>query len=806
MTTLAHEVRYALRLLAKQPSLSAAILLTLAVAIGANTAVFAVVHAVLLRPLPYALPDQLVMIWEQRPAESNYTNSVSPADFLDWQDTSTSFSGMAGLSAGTSDLTAAGDPVQVATAGVTARFFDVLGVQPAVGRTFRSDEDVAGQHRVVVLSHRLWQQRFGSDPSVVGRRIVVNGIPQEVIGVLRRDFEFPGESIDIWAPLVLRGGTDAPPRASHYLRVYGRLNSGLSVEQAQAEMKKIGDSLSVTYPRENEGHGPRVVSLREDTVAPARRGLLIVMSAVAFLMLIACANVANLLLARSAGRRRELAIRAAVGAGRGRLLRQSLTESVLLAVIGGGLGLLLARWTLQLLIAETPVALRGAGLDRAQLDWPVLLFTAFVCLVTGALAGALPAWQVGRTELGHPLREGGGRSPLTSRRGVRMALIAGQVALTVLLLIGAGLMTRTFIRVLSQSAGVDTSNRLTINITLPRSRYGDRDAIRRGRRALDERFSATPGLIAFGANNNLPLTGSDSRQGITVEGLQRTPGDNPVRAHVRIVTPGYFAAAGIALSDGRLFAETDDERASLVAVINQTMARRYWPGQSPIGKRMRFNSPNDPWREVVGVIADVKHWGMDQDVNPEVYLPHAQQPSATLTYVLHTAGDPFQILPAIEAHVKSVDPDLPLGSVRTFDEVAARSMATRRWSAVLLGAFALLGILLAAAGIYGVMSHVVALRSGEIAIRLSLGAKPVAMLRQVIVEAVTNASVGLVAGLIAGLAAARLLQSLLFGIASADPLTFVAAAMLVVGMTILAALSPAVRAMRVDPLQALRQS
>jgi putative ABC transport system permease protein len=805
MSAIVHDVRYSVRLLARQPATTAAILLTLGLGIGANTAVFAVVNAVLLRPLPYAQPDRLVMLWEQRPAENNFTNSVSPADYLDWSRLNASFTGAAAFSVNTADITGAGDPVQVNLAGVTARFFDVLGVQPAVGRTFRAGEDVLGRRRVAVLSHHLWRQRFGSDPAIVGRTVIVNGVPQEVIGVLRSDFEFPGDSIELWAPLVLEGGDAPAPRAAHYLRVYARLRPGVSLDHAQADMTRIGARLSAEYPRENEGHGPRVVSLQEDTVAPARRGLLMVMSAVAFLLLIACANVANLLLARSAGRRRELAVRSAVGASRGRLLRQSLTESVVLAVIGGFLGLLIARWALQLLIAETPASLRGAGLDRARLDFVVLAFTAFVCGITGALAGALPAWQVRHDDLGSALREGGGRPSLGARRGVRMALTAAQVALAVLLLVGAGLMTRTLLQVLSQSAGVETADRLTVNITLPRSRYGDRDAVRRARRALDERFTTTAGLLAFGANNNLPLTGSDSRSGITVEGLQRTPGDNPVRAHVRIVTPGYFPAAGIALRSGRTFSEADDERAAFVVVVNETMAKRYWPGQSALGKRMRFNSEGDPWREVIGVIVDVKHWGLDQDVNPEVYLPHAQQPSSTLTYVLHAAADPMALVPAIEGHVKAVDPDLPLGAVRTFDEVAARSMAARRWSALLLGAFALLGLVLAAAGIYGVMSHAVALRSAEIGIRLSLGAVPLAMLRDVLVEAMTNASVGLAAGLLAGLATTRVLQTLLFGIAPLDPVTFVTAAALVVLMAMLAALLPALRAMWVDPLEALRR-
>jgi putative ABC transport system permease protein len=798
-----HDLRYAWRLLIRERTIASAVVLTLALGIGANTAVFAVVHAVLLRSLPYQDPDRLFMVWEQRPAESNFTNPVSPADFLDWSRMTTAFSSMAAFSATTADLTGDGDPIQVPIATVTATFFDVLGVTPLLGRTFQPGDDVPGRQRVVVLSHALWQQRFGRDPSVVGRTITLNGVPQQVVGVLRPDFEFPGEAPALWTPLVLAGGAAPPPRALHNLRVYARSRSDVPLEDARSEMTRIGQELSARY-RENAGHGPNVVPLQEQLVGSARNGLLIVMAAVAFLLLIACTNVASLLLARSAGRRRELAIRAAVGAGRARLFGQSLVESLLLAVLGGGVGLIVGWWMLQVLVVETPPALRGAGLDRARLDVPILLFTAAACLVTTVVAGALPAWQVSRTPPGDSLRQSGGRSPLALNRGLRMALIGGEVALTVLLLIGAGLLTRTFWRVLTQPAGIVTTNRLTVHLTLPRTRYPDRNAVLAARRALDERFAAIPGVVAFGASNNLPLTDSDARQGITVEGYTRSAGEVPVRAHLRIVSEGYFGAAGIVLRDGRLFEARDNAGAPMVVVINETMARRYWPGQSPIGRRVRFNDEQEPWRQVIGVIADVRHWGLDQEVNPELYMPHEQQPSSTLSYVLHTAADPMSIVPQLTARVKAVDPDLPLGAVRTFDEVAARSMAARRWSALLLGLFAALGSALAAAGIYGVMSHVVSLRAGEIGIRLSLGARPAVVLGQVIADAMLNTAVGLVLGLALALGASRLLQSLLFEVEPADPFTFAAAALVVIAVAALAALGPARRAMRVDPVRVLR--
>jgi predicted permease len=801
MDILRHDFRYALRTMFRQPGLTATILLTLALGIGANTAVFSVVHAVLLRPLPYSEPERLVMVWEQRPRENRDKGPVSPADFLDWARMSTSFTAMAAHTTNTVDLTGVGEPVQLLAARVSAAFFDVLDVRAMLGRTFARGEDVSGQHRVVVLGHALWQQRFGADRNVVGRSITLDGVPYEIIGVLSREFEFPGERPEIWAPLFLQGTPQPPGRANHFLSVYARLKPDVSIDMARAELNQIGSTLAREYPLENEGHGPNVVPLREEIVGPARGGLLVVMSAVAFLLLIACTNVTNLLLARSVGRRREMAIRSAVGAARSRLLRQALTESLLLSVMGGAMGLVVASWTVQLLVAETPPLLSGAGLDRARLDVPVLLFTTLLCVVTGLVAGVLPAWQASREEPVDPLREGG-RSPAALRRSVRFSLIATEVALSVLMLVGAGLMLRSFIRVLSQPPGIEIANRLTVNLTLPRSRYPDADARRRARVSLDQRLNSIPGVIAAGANNNLPLTGSDSRQGVTVEGFERSESDPPTRAHLRIVTPRYFEAAGIVLRSGRLFSPTDDARAPMVVVINDTMARRYFAGQSPIGKRVRFFE--DPWREVIGVVRDVKHWGLDREVNPELYMPYDQQPSATLTYVLHTASSPESVVAAVEAQVKAFDRDLPLGAVRTFEDVASKSVATHRWSALLLGMFAILGVVLAGAGIYGVMAHLVSMRTGEIGIRMTLGAHPVRVLRQVLSEALTQAAVGLAIGLVAAYAGMRTIQSLLFEIKAADPIAFVAATAVVLIVACLAGIVPAVRAMRVDPVRALR--
>jgi putative ABC transport system permease protein len=804
MDSFSHDVRYALRMFRKQPAVTATMLLTLALGIGANTAVFSVVHAVLLRDLPYPQPQQLVIIHEKRPAEGVMNNVVSPADFLDWSRLNRSFSTLAAFMASPADLTGAGDPVQLTVGGVTSRFFDVFGVRPLHGRTFAPDEDVLGQHRVAMLSYGLWQQRFGSDPSIVGRTITLNGITQQVIGVLPPEFEAPGGPVDLWAPLVLRGGSESAPRASHYLFAYGRLKPGVAFETARSEMDAIGRQLEQQYPDLSRGHGAHVVMLRDEIVQPVRRGLVVLSVAVAFVLLIACTNVANLLLARAAGRRRELAIRAAVGAARSRLLRQALTESIVLAVVSGALGLLVASFLLRVLVTQTPPALRGLGLERATLDPTVLGFTLLLCVTAGAVAGLLPAWLNWREDPGEPLR-GSERAPIGPRKRIRFALIVAEVSLTSLLLVGAGLMLRSFERVLSQPSGFETAGRLTAMVTLPRSRYGDADAIRRGRREIEKRLRAIAGVLTVGATTALPFTMADSRGGITIDGYERREGDAPVRGHIRVVTTDYFRAMGIHLAEGRTFNDSDDATAAPTIVINDTMARRYWPGSSALGKRVRFNQKGEPWREVVGVIQDVRHWGLDRDVNPEIYVPHEQQPAPNLAIVLHTSlANAATLVPEVRRLVLDFDPNLPLGATRTMEEVAARSVAARRWSAVLLGSFALLALMLAGVGIYGVMTHLVASRTSEIGIRLTLGARPGEVLRQMVGEGLLHTASGLALGLLVSVALMRGLRTLLYEVAPTDPLTLVVVALTLLAVSGIACFGPALRAMRIDPVQALR--
>jgi putative ABC transport system permease protein len=800
MDTWRYDLRHALRAISRQPGTAAIIVLTLALAIGANTAVFSAVHAVLLRPLPYADPDALVMIHEKRAAEGVFNNAVSPADYLDWARLQTSFAATTAFGSTAVDLTGAGDPERVDAAMVSTKFFDVFGVRPVHGRVFAEGEDSAGRNRVVVLGHAIWQGRFGGDPSVVGRTILLNDLPHQVVGVIPAGVEFPGEPARLFVPLVLQTGASPPPRAAHYLRVYARLGPGTALEQARAEMDRIGRDLESQHPDSNEGHGAHVASLAPEMVQSVRSMLLVLMAAVAFILLIACINVTNLLLARAAGRRREMAVRAAIGAGRARLVRQVLVETSVLGCIGGLAGLLLALWGVELLSSQIPAAVRP---DRAVVfSLPVLLFTTVACLLCGLLAGALPAWHSIHDDPAGALQEGG-RSPVSLRRRLRFGLIIAEVAFTSLLLVGAGLTLRSFQQVLMQPAGIETGGRLTFNVRLPRARYSTPDDYARFYGGLEARLAAEPAVRSAGATSALPLTGADARNGIVIEGVERGPEDGPTRAHPRAITPAYLKAAGIRITSGRGFVESD-RSGPRVVIVNETMAARYWRDRSPIGDRVQLTG-EERWREVVGIYADVKHWGLDAPANPEMYLPFEQYPSPSMWFVLEAAADPMSLIPNIQRHLRELDPLLPLSSLRTFDDVAARSVAQRRFMMVLLAAFALLALLLAAAGIYGVMAHLVSLRTPELGVRLMLGASRSSVLFAIVREGAVQAMLGLAIGLGASLAMMQGLRAILFGIEPTDPLTLIGVGVALLLVALLAVTVPALRAMRVDPVTALRQ-
>lgn len=803
MDTWRYDLRHALRMMSRQRGTTSIILMTMALAIGANTAVFSAVHAALLRPLPYADPEQLVQIYEKRPAEGNFTNSVSPADYLDWAAMSRSFSGITAYAESAADLTGEGEPERFIVAGVTTSFFDVFGVRVLHGRGFASGEEAAGRNRVVVIDHALWRQRFGGDPNAIGKTVILNDLPHEIIGVLPPGVQFPFGEPRIFAPLLTFAGTEAPPRAVHFLNVYARLKAGVPMEQARAEMDRIGADLEAQYPNLSRGHGSHVTPLAPEMVKGVRSMLLVLMAAVAFILLIACINVTNLLLAKAASRQREIAVRAAIGAGRGRLVRQVLVETSVLALAGGALGVVAALWGVQLLSAQMPPAIRPE--QSIVFSLPVMLFTIALCLAAGLFAGALPAWHLLRDDLATALKEGG-RSPVSMRRRLRFGLIVAEIAFTSLLLVGAGLTLRSFRQVLLEPPGFSTDQRLTFAVRLPGGRYTTRDAFGRFFATLEQRLAAEPSIRRVGATSSLPLTtAQDTRSGIIVDGYERGAEDPPTRAHLRAITPGYLPAAGVRLIEGRAFGDAD-RIGPRVVIINDTMARRYWRGGPAIGGRVRLTNESE-WREVIGVVADVKHWGLDAPVNAEMYMPYEQfdlfQPQS-LTFVIETSAEPASLAPGVLRHVRELDAKLPISDMRTFDAVAARSMGQRRFTMVLLASFAVLALVLAAAGIYGVMAHLVAQRAPEIGVRLTLGATPSTVMRQVLGEGVMQAAIGLAIGLGASLALMRSLRSILFGIEPTDVVTLSAVAVGLMVVALLAVAVPALRAMRVNPISVLR--
>jgi putative ABC transport system permease protein len=803
MNAIWQDLKYAGRLFTAQRGVTLIAVLTLALGIGANTAIFSAVDALLLRPLPYTEPDQLVMVWEKRPTEGVLDNVVAPADFVDWEKRNAAFVSMAAMTPLTADLTGAGEPERLSGAGVTTAFFDVLKVQPALGRGFVREEGVAGQHRVVVISHELWRDRFASDRGIVGRKVLLNSIPHEVVGVLPDSFSFPDNTIQVWAPIAVEGVSQPLSRASHQFMVYARLKPDVSLADARTDMDRVAAQLSAEYPDTNRTHGAWVSMLADHVREPVRAGLWLLLGAVAFVLLIACVNVANLLLARAAARRREVAVRAAVGASRARIAGQMLTESVVLAGLGGTAGLVVAFWGIRLVRQLSPADVPVLGLDAIALDVRVLAFTFGLSLLTGLLFGTLPAWALAGQDVNDALR-GVGRAAGGIKRWWRVGLVVSEIALASLLLVGAGLTWRSFHALLNVEAGINPDKVLTALVTLPGARYRGDERVVTTFDEIHARFAAIPGVRAVGAINLLPLSNMDGRRGVAIEGRTADP-DVPTRAHPRSITPGYFEAMGVQLVTGRQFTPADKADAPLVAIVNTTMARRYWPDASPIGRRIAFGGTTE-WREVVGVIRDVRHWGFERPVNPEVYLPLAQAPSSSLTFTLAThVSDPGSLAPAVRDRLRSVDPDLPLSNVRTMNEVAARSIDSRATGMRLLAVFGGLALVLAAAGIYGVMTHLVALRSGEIGIRMTLGAKPGDVMRLIVREGFVHASAGLVLGLGAAVLLMNSFRWMLYEVTPADPLTLVAVAALLLGTAMLACIVPARRAMKVDPVAVLRQ-
>jgi putative ABC transport system permease protein len=801
MDSLLQDLRYGARMLFKNPGFTLIAVVTLALGVGVNTAIFSVVNAVLLRPLPYSEPDKLVMLWERRIREGSDNNAVAPADFRDWRARNQVFTNIAAMFAIPLNLSGGNEPERVTTGVVSASFFEVLGVKPMLGRGFLAEEEQAGRNRVVIMNHDLWQRRFGADRDIVGRQISLNGAPFEVVGVLPPSFRFPNEELALWLPLDANA-QDMQTRLNHFLSVYARTKPGVTLSQARAEMERIGEQLRQEYPQENENRTAFVIPLHEDLSGNLSRPLLILFAAVGLVLLIACANVANLQLIRAVARQKELAVRAALGAGRWRIARQLLTESALLAALGTMMGMSLAWWSAGMLTSLLP---RGIlHLTVARLDLRVLGFTLAISLLTGALSSLAALLQASSVKLNDMLKEGGRGVGATHQRA-RSAVVVVEVALAIVLLIGAGLLIRSFWKLQSVSPGFAPQNALTAQIVLPSARYREPERRARFFQQLSEQARALPGVRAVGAISILPLGGGWSRTSIAIEGRAEMTDLLPQlrpRIHPRTVTPDYFQAMGIPLLNGRFPTWKDDSKAPLVALINQTAAQRYWPGQNPLGHRVQIGG-GAPWREVIGVVGDVKEQGLDQEINPEVYFAWAQDSPWGGTLVMR-GQNVASLAPALRNQARQLDKDLPLSNLRLLEEVVESSIATPRSYMLLLALFAGIALTLAAIGIYGVMAYGVSQRTHELGVRLALGAQTRDVLLLVLRQGLRMALLGVALGLAAAWVVTRLMKKMLFEVSATDPLTVVFVTGSLVVVALLACWFPARRATKVDPLTSLR--
>lgn len=798
MTTLWQDLRYGIRMLVKNPGFTLVATLTLALGIGANSAIFSVVDAVLLRPLKFKAPEQLVRIWETLPQGG--TGTASPPNLKDWREQNDVLAGIAAFSTPNFNLQSQDSPERVPGAAVTPEFFDVMGAPPQIGRGFRAGEDQLGNHRVVVLSHELWRRNFGADPQIVGRSIPVNGESFTVVGVMAPGFRYPSRLTELWTPLALTPARMAS-RGSHFLNVIARLKPGVTLEQAQQQMSLIARRIEQQYPDNQTGRGILVGLLQEVTVRNVRPALLTLLCAVGFVLLIACVNVANLLLARATGRRREIGIRLALGAGRWRLARQFLTESLLLAALGGALGLLLAKWGVSLLVAMAEQILPRAS--EVGLDARVVGFTMLLSLLTGVVFGLAPALQSSKVDVQTTLKEGGSAGESRQSHWLRSLLVVAEVAAAFVLLIGAGLMVKSFLNLQRVDAGLRPENALTMGLTLPDSKYPTPQSRAPFFQRLLERVSTLPGVESAGVINLLPMQNWGWNSEFQIEGRQPfPPGKAPVVEN-RTVTPDYFRAMGIPLVAGRFLTEQDSEKSERVTLVNQTFAQRYFPNEDPIGKRISAGVGG--WMTIVGIVGDVKQAGLTDSVRAEHYAPHGQvQISNTMSLVVRTSSDPTALAAAIRRETQAIDPAQPVFNIKTMETVIAESVSDRRLNTVLLGVFSGLALLLAVIGIYSVMSYTVTQRARELGIRIALGAQARDVLKLVVGQGVALAAVGMAIGLIAAFALTRLMATLLFGVGATDPLTFAVVSTLLLVVALLACLIPARRATKVDPMEALR--
>ncbi len=796
METLLQDIRFGARMLRKNPGLTLIAILTLALGIGANTAIFSVVNAVLLQPLPFAEAERVVRIWGVF-SQGNRA-ATSPPDYLDYRAQNQSFEDFAALRQASFTLTGKTEPERIVGANVTANFFHALGVQPLRGRTFTPEEEQPGQAQVALISEGLWQRRFGADPAVIGQSLWLDGKNHTIIGVIPNASRLPEEA-EVWKPLTF-DGEQMKVRRFHFLRAFGRLKPGVTLPQAQADLDAIAIGLEQQYPDSNKSWRLRMVPLRDELLGDIRTPLYVLLGAVAFVLLIACANVANLLLARAAMRQKEIAIRSALGAGRARLLRQLLTECLLLALAGGGLGLLLAVWGTEVLVKLVPATIPRAS--EIGVNGQVLGFTLLLSVLTGVIFGLLPAWQASRPDCNEMLKDGSrGTVAGASNQRMRSGLVVAEIAVALVLLVGAGLLLQSFRHLQNVAPGFDPRNVLTMQIFLPATKYAEPGKTSRFFDEVLQRVKSLPGVQAAGITTQLPLRGGGDTY-FKIEGRPFKDPNQQVTAHNPAISHDYFRALGIPLRQGRAFTEQETKAPPSVVIINETFAQIHFPGEDPLGQRLIIDDGEPVTCEIIGVAGNVKQFSLASQSTPTMYLPRLETGFANL--VVRSSGDALALASAARTAVQAIDKDQPVTNVRAMEHLVTGSVAEPRFRTLLLSVFAALALGLAVLGIYGVMSYAVTQRTPEIGLRMALGAQARDILSLVLGQGMRLALIGVVLGLAASFGLTRWLKTLLFGISATDPLTFAGIALLLLLVALLACWLPARRATRVDPLIALR--
>jgi putative ABC transport system permease protein len=804
METLWQDLRFGLRMLLSKPGFTLIAVLSLALGIGANTAIFSLVDAVLLRPLPFQEPERLVIVWEDAAKIGFPRNTPAPANYADWKAQNQVFEDMAALNWRSLALTDEGEPEKVETQGVTANFFPLLGVKPMLGRSFTPEEDKEGSDRVAVVSYGLWQRRFGGDPALVGKEILLDGQKRTVLGVMPAGFQFLSKDTGLWVPMAF-SPEELANRGGHYLTVVARMKPGVTLAQASADIAGVTKRINQEHSWHGFELGSVVISLREQLAGDVRASLLVLLVAVGCVLLIACANIANLLLSRGTARYREIAVRTALGAGRGRVVRQLLTESILLATAGGLTGLVFAWLSFSFLKQIIPDSM--ASNAGVKIDARIFGFTLLLSLLTGIVFGLAPALQAAKVDLNEALKSGGRTGTGSGHRRLRGALVVTEIALALVLLVGAGLLIQTFLKLRALDIGVNPENVLTLRTQLPRSKYGELPKRTAFYQQVLERVRALPGVTAAGYTTAVPLTWKGGTSGFTVEGKEQGPGQD---ANNRQVTAGYLETMGVKLRQGRFFDEHDDAQSQPAAIINETMARQYWPGENAVGKRFKLGGTDStsPLRTVIGVVGDVKEMGLEAPPKAEMFFPFQHLPDMLWNMprdlTVRTTGNPMSLVASVRQAVWSVDPAQPISNVRTMDEILSEEVAQRRIGMTLLAAFAALALLLASLGIYGVLSYAVTQRTQEIGIRMALGANRQAVLRLVMADGMRLAVAGVAIGLGLSFALTRLMTGLLFGVSASDPRTLAGVTLLLTAVALVACYVPARRATKVDPMIALR--